>query len=262
MPHQLLPFLLVVLVLTVTPGPDMVLVLRNGVRGGARLAWWTGLGCCAGIAVHATAAVVGLAAVLAASATAYTVVRLVGAAYLVFLGASALWSVRPRARRSTVQLTPDQAQPLVTEPLLTDPLVTAPAAAEPLVTAPTVAGPTASTPTAGTPTSGAPVQPEPPALTRGTAFRQGVLSNLLNPKIALLFLTLLPQFVTPEEPRLATSAVLALVFLGLAVLWWRVFSLVVAVLGRVLSAQRVRTALEWATGLVLITLGLRVALDG
>ncbi len=94
MPAQLLPFLAVVLVLTLTPEPDMALVLRNGVQGGARTAWWTGLGCCTGIAVYATASAVGLAAVLAASATAFLVVKLVGAAYLVYLGAMALWHSR------------------------------------------------------------------------------------------------------------------------------------------------------------------------
>lgn len=206
MPQQLIPFLLVVAVLTVTPGPDMALVLRNGVRGGTRLAWWTGLGCCAGIAVHATAAVVGLSALLAASATAYTVVKLVGAAYLVYLGLSALWHTRRAPEAPTAE----------------------------------------------------PAAETSPAL----AFRQGVLSNVLNPKIALLFLTLLPQFVGGGEPRLATSAVLAAVFLGVAVVWWRVFTLLISTLSRVLSKTEVRTAFERVTGVVLVALGVRVALEG
>jgi len=207
-PAQLVPFLVVVSVMTVTPGPDMALVLRNGMRGGSRAAWWTGLGCCTGIAVHATAAVVGLSALLAASATAFTVVKLAGAAYLVYLGASALWRSRGTA-----------AAP-------------APAA-----------------------------EAEAPSETgRLPAFRQGLVSNLLNPKIALIFLTLLPQFVSAGEPAVSTTAVLAAVILALAVLWWRVFSLAVGALGRVLSRQRVRTVFERVTGAVLIALGLRVAL--
>src|SRR5918999_5207186 len=91
MPDLLLPYLGVIAVLTITPGPDMVLVLRNGIRGGPGAAWATGLGCCAGIAVHAALAVLGLSAILAASSEAFTVVKLAGAAYLVFLGAQALW---------------------------------------------------------------------------------------------------------------------------------------------------------------------------
>ena len=187
--------------LTVTPGPDMALVLRNGVRGGAPLAWWTGLGCCAGITVHATLAVLGLSAILAASAAAYTVLRIAGGVYLIYLGAMALLgSFR------------DHATPSLPEE----------------------------------------------AVGRGEAFRQGVLSNILNPKIALLFLTLLPQFIGDTEPRLTTSAVLAATFLGVAVLWWRLFSLGVGALGSILSRRRVRVVFERVTGVVLVALGIRV----
>jgi threonine/homoserine/homoserine lactone efflux protein len=203
-PAAFLPFLAVVAVLTLTPGPDMALVLRNGVRGGVSVAWWTGLGCCTGIAVYATASAIGLAALLAASATAFLVLKLVGAAYLVYLGVLALWHARSG---------------------------TAPAGTEPAA---------------------------PAAVGRTTAFRQGLVSNLLNPKIALIFLTLIPQFVSPGEPA-STTAVLAGAFLGLAVLWWRVFSLAVGALGRVLARQRVRLVIERITGTVLIGLGLRVA---
>ncbi|HYO35755.1 MAG TPA: LysE family translocator [Geodermatophilus sp.] len=206
MPAQLLPFLAVVVVLTLTPGPDMVLVLRNGARGGTRIAWWTGLGCCTGVAVYAAASAVGLAAVLAASATAFTAVKLVGAAYLVYLGVTALW----HARRQPAAVAPR-------------------------------------------------AEPAPASLGRTAAFRQGLVSNLLNPKIALVFLTVIPQFVSPGEPAF-TTGVLAAVVLVWAVLWWRVFSLAVGALGPVLSRARVRTAVERVTGTVLIALGLRVAL--
>ncbi|WP_281174911.1 LysE family translocator [Actinomadura oligospora] len=208
----MLPFLLVVAVLTVTPGPDMALVLRNGVRGGPSVAWWTGLGCCLGIAVHACAAVAGLSALLAASAAAFTVVRLAGAAYLVYLGASAIWHARRRSGGSGREAYAETSAPVV-------------------------------------------------AVTRTAAFRQGLLSNLLNPKIVLIFLTLLPQFVADGEPRLATTAVLAGVFLACAVLWWRLFSLLVGALGRVLSRERVRRVFDRVTGTVLVGLGLRMALE-
>jgi threonine/homoserine/homoserine lactone efflux protein len=215
-PDQLVPFLLVVAVLTITPGPDMALVLRNGVRGGSGLAWWTGLGCCTGIAAHATAAVIGLSAVLAASAQAYEVVKLVGAAYLVYLGATALW----RSRHGSGDLP-----------------ATGGGETNPADTADTV------------------------LTTRSAAYRQGVFSNLLNPKIALLFLTLLPQFVSADEPRMRTSAVLAVAVLCVAVVWWRLFSLGVGVLGRVLSRERVRLLFDRATGVVLVVLGVRVAVE-
>lgn len=78
MPELLFPYLGLIVVLTITPGPDMLLVLRNGLRAGAPLAWATGVGCCTGIAIHAVAATLGLSALLAASATAFTAVKLAG----------------------------------------------------------------------------------------------------------------------------------------------------------------------------------------
>lgn len=203
MPHQFLPFLAAVLVLTLIPGPDMALVLKNGARGGARAAWWTGLGCCLGISGWAAASAFGLAAVLAASATAFTVVKLAGAAYLIYLGVMALWHSRG-----------GQAAPLVSE--------------------------------------------APSAVGAPAAFRQGLMSNLLNPKIALIFLTLIPQFVTPGEPALFTTTVLAGTFLVWAVIWWGLFALAIGFLGRLLARGRVRVWIERVTGVVLIGLGLRI----
>ena len=210
MPDLLLPYLAVIAVLTITPGPDMLLVLRNGVRDGSEAAWVTGLGCCLGIAVHALLAVLGLSAILAASSEAFTVVKVAGAAYLVLLGVQA---IRASFRAKGRALGPEPR-----------------ASAEPR-------GSTES------------------------AFRQGLVSNLLNPKIALLFLTLLPQFVADGEPRVATTATLAAVFLAIAVLWWRAFSLAVAPLGRFLSRPGVVAWFDRGTGALLVGLGLRVALE-
>src|SRR3954447_15941914 len=84
----------------------MARVLRNGVRGGVKVAWWTGLGCCTGITVYAAASAVGLAAVLAASAAAFTVIRVAGAAYLVYLGVRALWQSRRSTGPQVVDLAP------------------------------------------------------------------------------------------------------------------------------------------------------------
>jgi threonine/homoserine/homoserine lactone efflux protein len=209
-PELLVPFLGVVAVLVVTPGPDMLLVVRNGLSGGVRGAWLTGLGCCTGITVHATAAVLGLSAILAASATAYAAVKLAGAAYLAYLGARMLISAIMSGN-----LSPEAAAP------------------------------------SGRPVGGP-----------GTAFRQGVVTNLLNPKIALLFLTLLPQFVADGEPRLRTGAILAAVFLGIAVLWWRTFSLAIGPISRVLRAPRARRMLDTVAGCALIAISARVAFEG
>jgi threonine/homoserine/homoserine lactone efflux protein len=223
MPELLVPFLAVTALLIISPGPDMALVVRNGARRGATGAWWTGLGCCVGNTIHAGAAVVGLSAVLAASATAYTVIKIAGAVYLLWLGLHALWSSRPQ-RGHRVQRPPSAA------------------GAE---HSPGVARRSQSA-------------------HRGSwlkDFRQGIMSDLLNPKIALLFLTLLPQFVAADESRVTTSLKLAAVFVLISIVWWRLFSLAVAGIGGMLSRGPVRAWFERLTGAVLVALGVTIIFE-
>ncbi|WP_432093057.1 LysE family translocator [Streptomyces sp. bgisy100] len=87
-------FALFALLVTMVPGPDTLLVLRNCVRGGRLPGVATAFGAAAGSLAWAVAAAVGLAAALQRWDSAFAVVRLVGAAYLVFLGAQALWAHR------------------------------------------------------------------------------------------------------------------------------------------------------------------------
>lgn len=87
---DLLGFLAVATVVVVTPGPDMALVARNTLAGGRRTGLVTSLGTCSGLLVHSVAAALGLSAILLASARAFTLVKLAGAAYLVVLGARAI----------------------------------------------------------------------------------------------------------------------------------------------------------------------------
>ncbi len=92
--HLLLPFLVASILVTVVPGADMALVTRQVFLGGPRLAQRTIMGNLTGICVHGAALAVGLSALLVASATAYTVVKLAGAAYLVWLGIQTIRAAR------------------------------------------------------------------------------------------------------------------------------------------------------------------------
>lgn len=91
-PEQLLPFLLTAVLLTATPGPDNLMVLSVGAFKGRRLGMAFGLGCAAGCLSHTLLAVLGVSAVLAASPVAFTALRWVGGAYLIWLGIGALRS--------------------------------------------------------------------------------------------------------------------------------------------------------------------------
>src|SRR5262249_62184224 len=90
-------FLLATLVLVVMPGPDQALITRNAIARGRRAGLATMIGGASGIGFHATAATVGLSALLAASATAFTMLKLVGTAYLLLLAAVALRQANIRA---------------------------------------------------------------------------------------------------------------------------------------------------------------------
>lgn len=98
--EHLLPFLVASVLITMVPGADMALVTRQVLLGGTRLAHRTIAGNLTGIVVHGLALAVGLSALLVASATAYTVVKLAGAAYLCVLGVQAILAAR-RAKAVT-----------------------------------------------------------------------------------------------------------------------------------------------------------------
>jgi threonine/homoserine/homoserine lactone efflux protein len=115
-PDHLLVFLVGSIVVTVVPGPDMALVTRQVVTRGRRAAQTTILGNLSGLVVHAAALAVGLSALLVASATAFTVVKLAGAAYLVFLGLQSLRQARrSRGAKDTADadLAPKRGNPYV-----------------------------------------------------------------------------------------------------------------------------------------------------
>jgi RhtB (resistance to homoserine/threonine) family protein len=103
---ELIPFVLVSAVVIAAPGPDTALVVRNALFGGRRLALATSVGVTCGLAVWSVAAAIGVAAVLRRSEPAFTALKLVGAAYLIWLGIQALrlaWSGRkaPAASSAT-----------------------------------------------------------------------------------------------------------------------------------------------------------------
>jgi threonine/homoserine/homoserine lactone efflux protein len=178
--HDLWLFAATVLVVNATPGVDLLLTLtrtlEHGVRGGLRSALGIGSGC----VLHALAAAFGLAALLAASAEAFTVVKWAGAAYLLWLAVGMLRSAA-RPALATAAAGPSPATAGRSSPVAAD---------------------TSSDVTA--------VTARAPASSPWRLYRQGVLTNALNPKVALFFLALLPQFIDAAAPH----KTLAFLFLG------------------------------------------------
>jgi threonine/homoserine/homoserine lactone efflux protein len=152
--HDFWLFVLSGLLLNITPGPDTLYIVSRSSTQGWRAGSVAALGIGTGTLVHICAAALGLSAILAASATAFTVVKILGALYLLYVGVGLIRSAGA-----------------------------------------------AHSPTIAQDGRGVPLQ---------VVFRQGFLTNVLNPKVALFFLAFLPQFVESG----ASSKPLAFLFLG------------------------------------------------
>jgi threonine/homoserine/homoserine lactone efflux protein len=103
--------------------------------------------------------------------------------------------------------------------------------------------------------------PPPRRLAPAAAFRQGVISDLGNPKMAVFFSSLLPQFVPAGDAMFAGLVLLGLTFAVMTLAWLALYAIVIARAGDVLRRPRVRRAVEGVTGAVLIALGLRLAAE-
>jgi threonine/homoserine/homoserine lactone efflux protein len=237
MTAALLAFALTATLVILAPGPDSLLVMRNTLRGGRRTGWITACGTLSGLLVWAVAAALGLSALLRVSHLGYDALRLVGAAYLIWLGVT---SLRPHHR---------PAAP------------TAPTPAAPAAPAPAALAPVA--PAAPDVTGGA---GEPAALPAGRAscgraYLNGLLSNLCNPKIGVFFIAFLPGFIPARASAAAFSLVLGLWFIAETGAWLVTLAWLVA---RGAGWLRGSAAARWAervTGVVLIGFGLRLAAE-
>lgn len=205
---HLIAFALAAVTIALVPGPGMLYVLARSLGGGRDEGLRSTAGTGIGGLVHVAAAAAGLSAIIATSATAFTAVKYLGAAYLIWLGCRALLSRNREAPSVSAEGT------------------TAPAASN--------------------------------------ALRQGVLTEVLNPKTALFFLTFLPQFCQPDNGPLAAQV---LVLGAVSVALNTSVDVAVALAAGALSRRLRERPAMWrrqqvATGSVLIGLGAYAALSG
>ena len=202
-----LVFIGVAAIVILIPGPDTAVVTKNVLLHGRRTAFGTSLGVSAGLSVWTIAAAVGVASLLRASAVAFTILKVAGALYLIWLGIQALRGANRAGRGEQI----------------------APA--------------------------------DRPVLSAGGGFLQGFLSDPGNPKIGIFFTSLLPQFVDPGRPVLVPFLALGAVFVLMTLLWLGAYCLIAARAAQTLMRPRVKAALDRFTGIVLIAIGLRLAVE-
>ncbi|OZI53879.1 LysE family translocator [Bordetella genomosp. 5] len=254
----LIAFALAAGILTITPGLDTALVLRTSVIEGARRALMAGLGICAGCLVWGTGAALGLGSLLAMSTLAYDILRIGAAIYLCYLGARLLWRTRQAAPSAS-------ARAPAGELAIGDPAAaTARAAGAPAAGSPAAGSPAAGAPAAGSPAAGSPAAPVSPVAHDTTAmgwFLRGCLTNVLNPKVGVFYITFLPQFIPQGADVLQFSLLLAVLHAAMGVLWFALLVAATRPVARWLARPSVARGLDRLTGGVFIAFGLRLALE-
>ncbi len=141
--------LLLLALLTLLPGPDTMLTIRQAVAHGVNVGFWTAAGISTGTIVHATLSGAGLSILFASSTAAYRVVQVAGVAYFGYLGLRSLWA----AWRGPSHEVADAV----------------------------------------------------PVSKSRHGYRDGLATNLLNPKVALFYIGFLPQFIPSDAPYLALA---------------------------------------------------------
>ena len=201
--HDFLVFLATGIVLNLTPGQDTFYILGRSISQGRSAGMASVIGIAAGALVHTLAAALGLSALLAASASAFLVVKLGGAAYLIYLGARMLLT------RSSIAPLPSEFSSSGFFPV----------------------------------------------------FRQGMLTNLLNPKVALFFLAFMPQFIAANSPnKFLAFIVLGLCFITTGTIWCFFLAWFASRLGeRLRGSAPFRDLLNRTAGALFVFLGIRLA---
>jgi threonine/homoserine/homoserine lactone efflux protein len=194
-------FLLVALVVTLTPGPATATVIRVAARDGRTAAFRAVAGNCCGVLTWAALSAVGVSSLILASQVAYDVLKLAGAAVLVYLGVRSVLR-----RRGTAAPEPDRPR------------------------------------------------------RRAAGLRTGIISSLSNPKLAVFFVALFPQFLSPRSAVLPAALAMAGTIVAIDVAWFAALILAVD-RARAVLRPRVHRVMERVTGSVMVALGLRLALE-
>lgn len=203
--EALLAFTVAAAIMTMVPGLDTALVLRAAAVEGAKRAALAGLGIVLGCLVWGAAVAVGLGALLAASQTAFTILKWAGAAYLLWLGIGLI--AKPR------------------QVFQTD---------------------------------------EGGARTVGGDFawmRRGLVTNLLNPKVGVFYVSFLPQFMAQDVPAGPFLFLLAAIHGVLGLAWFGLLIAATQPIAKTLRRPRVVTWLDRVTGGVFVAFATRLALE-
>lgn len=202
-------FLVAVFLLNVTPGPDTAYIVGRSVAQGRGAGIVSALGISAGCIIHTLACAFGLTAILAASATAFTVIKVAGAIYLIYLGVRLIFTKHDDAEVSRAPQTNEKAAP---KSLL-------------------------------------------------QLFAQGFVTNVLNPKVVLFFVSFFPQFVAADsQHKTLAFLTLGIVFIAMSTVWNSFVAWIAgSVTERFAGKSGVKKWLDRGVGSAFVGLGIKLA---
>jgi RhtB (resistance to homoserine/threonine) family protein len=203
-------FLVAVFLLNVTPGPDTAYIVGRSVAQGRGAGIVSALGISAGCIVHTLACAFGLTAILAASATAFTIIKIAGAIYLIYLGVRLVF-----AKHDDEADAARQAQ--------------------------------------------ASERAAPKSLHQ--LFAQGFVTNVLNPKVVLFFVSFFPQFVAADsQHKTLAFLTLGVVFIAMSTVWNSFVAWIAgSVTERFAGKSGVKKWLDRGVGSAFVGLGIKLA---
>ncbi|MEM9045925.1 MAG: LysE family translocator [Pseudomonadota bacterium] len=202
-PDILLAFTLAAFLLALAPGPDNIFVLTQSALNGAKSGIFVVFGLCTGLLVHSAAVALGVAALIKASALAFTALKLAGAAYLVYLAYQAFRAPATGLDASAPRLSP------------------------------------------------------------GALYRRGLIMNITNPKVAIFFLALFPQFTDPERGAMILQiAQLGAIFMVVTLIVFSIVALIAGSLSAWLkSSPSAQGIMNKIAGVVFIGLAAKIAVS-
>ena len=196
-------YVLMCIFLIILPGPDTAITTKNTVTVGRTGGFKTVFGTCCALLIHTAAAVLGLSAIIMKSAMLFSILKYVGAAYLLYLGIKTLWALKYKKDMVSIA---DQENKFADS----------------------------------------------------SCFKQGFLTNILNPKVAVFFLTFLPQFVNTESNTLLSFLMLGMTYTVLTAIWSFLYVYLINQISVFMKKPKTQSMIEGLTGTILIGFGIKL----
>ncbi|MGX6445748.1 LysE family translocator [Neobacillus sp. K501] len=200
-------FVLMCFFLIILPGPDTAIATKNTVTVGKAGGLKTALGTCCALLIHTSAAVLGLSAIIVKSALLFSILKYVGAVYLIYMGVKALWSLKKKEIAASAEINSKRQ------------------------------------------------------FVNKSCFKQGFLTNILNPKVAVFFLTFLPQFVDPGSNTFLPFLIMGITYTVLTAIWFLLYVYLINQISAFMKKPKTQNIIEAITGTVLIGFGIKLALE-